>query len=94
MGASTIYELWGAAEAHQNVPGWAGLALIGTIMVMLPAILVAAGGAVFSTPLRPKSPSVRGLVAWLAYYKVFVGSTVMALIAAFIYTNIHFSLVP
>ena len=94
MGASTMYEWWDAVEAHRNLPAWGGAAITGTLLVMLSAILVAAGGAVFSKPLRPKPPPVRGLVAWIAYYKMFVGSAIMSLIAAFLYTNIHFSLLP
>jgi hypothetical protein len=92
MGAATIYELWEAMEAHKNIPTWGGLALAGVILVMLPAMLVAAGGAVFSTPLRVASGG--GLRAWAAHYRVFVGSVVMTAIAAFAYTNLHFSLPP
>jgi hypothetical protein len=94
MGASTIYEWWDVAEAHRNLPGWGGVAMTGTFLAMFSATLVAAGGAVFSTPLRPTPPPVKGLVAWIAYYQMFVWSAVMALYAALVYTSIHFSLHP
>ena len=90
MGASTIYELWQALDAHKSVPAWGGLTLGGVILVMLPAMLLAAGGAVFSTPLL--SGSAGGVRAWIAHYRMFVGSVVMAVIAAFAYTSLHFSL--
>jgi hypothetical protein len=90
MGSSTIFELWEALQAHKSVPAWGGLALGGVILVMLPAMLLAAGGAVFSTPLL--SGSAGGVKAWMAHYRMFVGSAIMAVIAAFAYTNLHFSL--
>lgn len=90
MGASMIYELWQAIEAHRPIPAWAGLDLTGIILVMLPAMVVAAGGAAFSTPLRAASSG--GLAGWIAHYKVFVGSAVMAMIAVLCYTTMHFGL--
>jgi hypothetical protein len=89
MGASAIYELWTAFEAHSSVPGWAGWAFGGLILVMLSAMLVAAGGAVFSTRLL--STAAGGVKAWVTHYKLFVGSAVMTAVAAFLYTCIHFS---
>lgn len=92
MGSSTIYELWQALEAHKSIPAWGGLTLAGVILVMLPAMLVAAGGAVFSTPLRTVQGG--GVTGWISHYRVFVGSAVMTVIAAFAYTKLHFSLPP
>jgi len=92
MGTSTIYELWVALEAHKQVPTWAGVALAGVILIMLPAMTVAAGGSVFSTPIR--TTSARGFRAWFLHYKVFVASVVMAAVAAFIYTELHFGIAP
>jgi|GEM_PF-1020832 hypothetical protein len=92
MGASTIYELWQALVAHKEIPTWAGLALAAVILEMLPATILAAGGAVFSTPLLD-SPEA-GLRDWVAHYRVFVGSAALTLIAATVYTNLHFSLAP
>ena len=92
MGAATIYELWEAIIAHKAIPDWAGLAFAGTILVMLPAMLVAAGGAVFTTPLVAAPPG--GLIGWIGYYKVFAGSAVMTVIASFAYTILHFSIPP
>jgi hypothetical protein len=94
MGASTMYEWVDAAEAHRNLPALSGVLIFGTIAAMLGAILVAVGGAVFSTLLRPKPPPVKGLVAWLAYYRMFFWSAVMAFYAGLTYTYIHFSLLP
>jgi hypothetical protein len=86
MGASAIYELW---EAKECAPGWAGWAMGVLIIVMLSAMLVAAGGAAFSTSLLTTAAS--GVKAWATHYRVFVGSIVMTVVAAFIYTIIHFS---
>jgi hypothetical protein len=90
MGASTIYELWDAMAAHKNIPPWGGVAMAGVVFVMLPAMLLAAGGAVFSTPLLTTARA--GLRAWMTHYRVFVGSTIMTVIAAVTYTNLHFAL--
>ncbi|HWD60606.1 MAG TPA: hypothetical protein VG308_20145 [Stellaceae bacterium] len=90
MGASTIYELWEALEAHRPVPEWAPVALGATIVMMLPAMVMAASGAVFSTPLL--SAPAATAKAWIAHYKVFVGSLIMTLIAALTYSELHFSL--
>jgi hypothetical protein len=92
MGASGIYELWGAIEAHKPVPGWAGWAFGALILVMLSSMLVAAGGAAFSTPLLDSASG--GAKAWAKHYRLFVFSAVMTIGAAFLYTCIHFSLSP
>jgi hypothetical protein len=92
MGSSAIYELWGILAAGKPVPGWEGWAFGGLILVMLSAMLVAAGGAVFSIPLL--TTAAGGAKAWVAHYKLFVGSAVMAAVAAFLYTCIHFSTSP
>lgn len=100
MSASTIYELWDAVEAHKPMPSWAGIALTAAIFVMLPAMLLAAGGAVFSTPLiHTRGPdavvrrrSVERFCGWAKHYRVFVASLVLTLIAAAILTNLHTSI--
>jgi hypothetical protein len=92
MGSSAIYELWGILEAGKSVPGWEGWAFGGIILVMLSAMLVAAGGAVFSTPLL--TTAAGGLRVWATHYKLFIGSAIMAAVAAFLYTCIHFSTSP
>ena len=92
MGASAIYELWEAEESGNLVPGWAGWAIGGLIIVMLSAMLVAAGGAAFSTPLL--ATAAGGVKAWAMHYRVFIGSIVMTVVAAFLYTIIHFSVSP
>jgi hypothetical protein len=94
MGASTMYELWDAVETHRNLPALSGAAMFGTITAMGAALVLAVGGAVVDRPLRPKQPPVRGLVAWIAHYQLFVGSAVMAVLAALTYTYIHFSVLP
>jgi hypothetical protein len=90
MGASTVYELWTALAAHKTIPPWGGIALAGILLVMLSAMLVAAGGAVFSTPLPTTPPA--GAAAWMRHYSVFVGSAIMTVIAAITYTSTHFSI--
>ena len=90
MGAATVYELWVAREGHHEMPWWSGFALAGDIFIMLPAMVMAAGGAVFSTPL--KSTKGDGLIAWLRHYRMFVASALMTIIAAVVFTTLHFSL--
>lgn len=93
MSASTIYELWDAIEAHRQVPTWAGFALTAAIFIMLPAMLLAAGGAVFSTPLLHGAASGSASIPrWLRHYKVFVASLILTLVAAAVLTNLHFSI--
>jgi hypothetical protein len=92
MGASSVYELWEAAiEARKAIPSWAGLATIGIFLVMFPAVMVAPYGAVFSTPLRASPPPPAG-PSWASHYSVFVSSVFMTLVAAFIYTSLHFAI--
>ncbi len=90
MGASTVYEIWEALASQRAVPAWAGFVFALAILLMLTAMVIAACGAVFSTPLPEPAP--QGLKAWLTHYKVFAGSLVMTLLAATIYTKMHFAL--
>ncbi len=90
MGTSTLFELWAAVEKHKQMPTYGGLALGGTILVMLPAMLLGAGGAVFSTTLRTASGG--GFWGWIRHYKMFVASLIMAVIAAYTYTQMHFAI--
>jgi hypothetical protein len=83
MAASTIYEIW---LAHGTVP-FGGAALVGGIVLMLPSMVVAAFGAVFSTPLMATPAASTG--AWVSHYRVFVGSAAMALLAAADYIYVH-----
>ena len=92
MGTSTVYELWDAQVKHEHLPAWGGLDLAGVILVMLAAMLVAAGGAAFSTPLRVGDHL--DLRAWISHYKMFVASAAMAAIAAMVYANVHLSISP
>jgi hypothetical protein len=59
---------------------------------MMTAILIAAAGAVFSTPLLAQQDV--SLRYWANHYKVFVGSVLMTLVAAPTYTALHFALEP
>ena len=90
MGVSTIYELWTATESHRATPAWGGFVLAGIIVTMLPAMLLAAGGAVFSTPLI--GADVGGGAAWIKHYRVFVGSLAMTTFTAALYTSLHFAI--
>ncbi|MGO9237848.1 MAG: hypothetical protein ACLP4V_28565 [Methylocella sp.] len=92
MGASMIYEMWDALEAHKNIPVWSGVAIFGIGTVMLSAMLIASLGPVFSTPLR--TGSAGGIRAWMEHYKVFASSAVMTMVAALTYTDVHFSILP
>jgi hypothetical protein len=81
MGASTLYDSWGVPDL-----GW----LVGVqVLSMLAAMLLAAGGAAFSTPLLTESAG--GKAAWCAHYKTFVASVVLSVSAAFVYTFVHFA---
>jgi hypothetical protein len=85
MSVSTIYELW---QAQGMVPQ-GGAALAGSIIVMLPASVVAAGGAVFSTPLLAAPAGTAK--AWASHYRMFVGSAIMVALVAFDYAYVHVS---
>ena len=50
-----ICEMWDALEAHKKTPAWGGAAIAAIGIVMLAAMLIAALGPVFSTPLRTGS---------------------------------------
>jgi hypothetical protein len=89
MSAAAMYEVWDAINRHQDLPSWGGFAFAGMALLMLPAILIAAGGAAFSTPL---APTVAAGPAWLRHYRVFVSSAAMTLIAASGYTVMHFGI--
>jgi hypothetical protein len=83
MAASTIYQIW---LAHGTVP-FGGAALVVSIVLMLPSMVVAAGGAFFSTPLPATQLASRS--AWISHYRVFVASAAMALVAAADYIYFH-----
>jgi hypothetical protein len=91
MGASAIYELWRAITAHRPIPSWSGIALGAILIAMLAGILLAAGGAVFSSPVL--TTRAGGLKAWAGHYRVFVFSAVLSAIVALPYAALHASLV-
>lgn len=59
MGTPPPCELWEAWSGTKRPPAWAGFAQVGVIIVMRAAMLLTAGGSVFTTPLRS---SHRGVV--------------------------------
>jgi len=84
MGAATLYDSWGAVPSGWN--GW----LVGVqILAMLAAMLLAAGGAAFSTPLL--TTPAGGFMAWCQHYKTFVASVFLSIAAGFVYTVVHFA---
>jgi hypothetical protein len=83
MSMSTIYEVW---LAHGTIP-LGGPVLVVSIVLMLPSMVVAAGGALLRTPLLTMpAASAR---AWLSHYRVFLASAAMALCAAAEYIYVH-----
>jgi hypothetical protein len=94
MGMSTLYETVTEAHRHPNYVIY--ILLIACLMLL--SMLLAAGGAVFSTSLwSPPSPRPSGkerLLAWCNHYRTFVGSFVLCAITAFAYTILHFGVVP
>jgi hypothetical protein len=90
ISASAIYELWCAATSQVHMPAWSGAALAATVFNMLLSMVVAGGGAVFTTP-APSVPAA-GLRAWMRDHKVLVPSAAMAGFAAYIVTELHFAL--
>ena len=89
MGASSIYELWQAVQAHGPLPPMSGPLLTLDIVVMLVAMMIAAGGAVFNTAwpepgLRPRER--------ISHYRVFVASAIITAAAAVIQSYFHISL--
>jgi hypothetical protein len=90
MAISSIYEIWKALVAHRELPPWGGVALAVAIVSMLPAMVIAAGGAAFNTRLLDASGE--GLGAWMAHYRVFVISAVLTAVSAAIDTSLHMAL--
>jgi hypothetical protein len=92
MAISSIYEIWKAAVAHKDLPQWAGLELAGAIVIMLPSMVIAAGGTAFNTSVLTETGG--GLRAWVSHYRVFVVSAVMTACIAAIDTSLHIALAP
>jgi hypothetical protein len=90
MGASAIYELWRAITAHRPIPPWSGIALSVIICAMVAGMSLAAGGAVFSSPLLTTRPG--GLKAWATHYRVFVTSAALSAVVALAYAALHASM--
>ena len=93
MGASSLYETT-RILTPQNSHALTYLGLI--IFLMLPSIVLAAGGAAFSTPVwQPPTANLKGrakLTAWCGHYKAFIGSCVLCVLTAYAYTILHFSI--
>jgi hypothetical protein len=97
MGASSFYEFWHFISNKTSNPGIGVLTpdiaillgfLLSLIFLMtLMAMILAAGGSVFSTPLLPAPAG--GIWAWCKYYKAFVGSVGLCLLSAIGFTIIH-----
>jgi len=90
MAISSIYEIWKALVAHRDLAPWGGVALAAAIVVMLPAMVIAAGGAAFNTPLLETSSE--GVGAWMAHFRVFGMSAVLTAATAAIDTSLHVAL--
>jgi hypothetical protein len=86
MGASSLYETFAAVAANKPVDGSGGCLLI-ICFVMLQAMVLAAAGSVFSTPLPVRRPKT--FWAWCNYYRAFLGSCVLWVIMAGDYTVLH-----
>lgn len=63
MGASSLYETFAALVAKKPVDG-GGVYLLLICFLILPAMVLAAAGSVFSTPLPTKSPAT--IWEWVA----------------------------
>jgi hypothetical protein len=83
-------EIWKALLVHRDLSSWGGVALAAAIVVMLPAMVIAAGGAAFNTPLLEVSGE--GWGAWMAHYRVFVISAVLTAVSAATDTTLHLAL--
>jgi hypothetical protein len=81
MGAASLYDSWVV------VTDWRGWLIGVQILSMLAAMLLAAGGAAFSTPLI--SAPAGGFSAWCRHYKTFVASLFLSIIGASVYTMVH-----
>ncbi len=78
-------ESWIALEAKGHVSGDGVLLLI--CFMMLPAVILAATGGVFSTPLLKTAAG--GFRKWCGHYQVFVGSSTVCALTAIAYTYLH-----
>jgi len=90
MGAASLYELWGAIEARKAAASGSGLLFFLICLLMLPAMVLAAAGSAFSTPLL--TAPAGGILAWGRHYSAFVGSCVLCALTALAYTVLHFQL--
>lgn len=87
MGASAAYELMEGVQGNHGMQ-FAVPELFGIIITMIAGMMLAAGGAVFTTPLR--DPTAPDRLSWHNHYKVFLVSCPMTLVAAFLYAAIHY----
>jgi hypothetical protein len=73
------------------LPNWTGGVFVVSIVLMLPAAMVAAGGAVFTTPLLANPIGWR---SWISHYKLFASSLAMVVAAATCYIALHMAAHP
>lgn len=94
MAVASLYEVLEAYRTRQAVPGWSTLGILVLLCLTCPAMVLAANGAVFPTPILRGSPfaGFRALRRWLVHYENFVASAVMALAAAILYACLHYQI--
>jgi hypothetical protein len=91
MGAASLYDSIRVLNVQKDSGPLVYIGLI--IFLMLPSMMLAAGGAAFSTPVWQPAGNLSGkakLWAWCGHYKAFIGSCVLCAITAYAYTILHF----
>jgi hypothetical protein len=91
MGASAVYELIEGMRGNPATP-FAAPEGLGIIITMMGGMMLAAGGAVFTTPLRDAAAPDK--LPWHTHYQMFIISCPMTLLAAFLYAAIHYETHP
>ncbi len=93
MSAAALYEVWDAHAQMRTTPWWTGTVYTVVVIAMLPATMLAAGGAVFTTTLLTV-PHQDGLRGWVGHYKVFVSSLIASLVSGLCYSLLHIAARP
>lgn len=94
MGSASVYELLhGIEKKHLPIPSWAVGTMLGIVMLMLIAMVLAAAGAVFSTPILNKNDHLFSFET-IKHYSVLVASAFSTIVSAALYTFIHFYIDP
>jgi hypothetical protein len=89
MGASAVYELMEGVHKNSGA-AYTTPAVLGIVGTMMAGMMLAAGGAVFPTPLR--DPLAQDRLPWYTHYNMFIISCPMTALAAFLFAAVHYGI--